>query len=247
MRKIAISLSKGGVGKTTSAVNLAHGLAKAGRRVLLIDTDTQSQAGSALGVDSEKGLAGVLLGELKAEQAILEARSRLFILPGGSGLAGAKMAIGRKEYGAEHVLRQMLKGLDGSFDYVLLDSAPGWDALSINVLFYAEEVLCPVSLEALTLRGLADFISRLKDIQDYHGSIRLAYVLPTFLDGRVKKSQEIMSQLEEYFGQVLCRPIRYNVKLSEASGRGQSIFEYAPGSPGAEDYQQLAERVIHDG
>lgn len=247
MRKIAVSISKGGTGKTTTAVNLAAGLARAGYKVLLIDTDTQSQAEAALGLDQETGLAEVLSGEQAPAQAIREARERLWILAGGSALAGAKNVISKKEYGAEHTLAKALAPLDSQFDYILLDTAPGWDALTINILFYAKEVLSPVSLEALTLRGLASFVKRLQDIQEYNQDLKLSYILPTFLDYRVRKSSEILKQIEAYFGEVLCSPIRYNVKLSEAAGRGLSIFEYAPGSPGAEDYQALTERIMKNG
>ena len=246
MRKIAISLSKGGVGKTTTAINLAAGLARAGKRVLLLDTDTQSQAAAALGVVPDSGLAEVLREEIEPSDAITPARDGLWLLSSGSGLAGAKRVIARKEYGAEHTLRQILQPLDGQYDYALIDMAPGWDSLSVACLFYSEEVLSPVSLEALTLRGLADFVERLKEIQEYHPGIKLSYVLPTFLDGRVRKSREILLQLHKYFGQVLVKPIRYNVSLSEAAGRGKSIFEYAPKSPGAEDYQTLTEKVVSD-
>lgn len=247
MRKIAIALSKGGVGKTTTAVNLAAGLARAGAKVLLIDTDTQSQAAASLGVDREIGLAEVISEELRPDQAVIEIRDRLWILAGGATLAGAKRNITRKDYGAEHTLSKALDSLNGHYDFVILDTAPGWDALSINVLFYAKEVLAPVSLEALAVRGLASFVNRIQDIQEYSKDLQLRYLLPTFLDYRVRKSQEILAQLETYFGESLCQPIRYNVKLSEAAGRGLSIFEYAPGSPGAEDYQRLTEKVLSDG
>ena len=246
MRKIAISLSKGGVGKTTTAINLAAGLARSGKRVLLLDTDTQSQAAAALGVTPGSGLAEVLREEIEPSGAIMLTRERLWLLSSGEGLAGAKRVIARKEYGAEHTLSEILKPLDGQYDYALIDMAPGWDSLSVACLFYSEEVLAPVSMEALTLRGLADFVERLKEIQEYHPSMKLSYILPTFLDGRVRKSREILLQLHKYFGQVLVKPIRYNVSLSEAAGRGKSIFEYAPKSPGAEDYQTLTEKVVSD-
>jgi len=247
MRKIAVSISKGGTGKTTTAVNLSAGLARAGYKVLLIDTDTQSQAGSALGVDLQTGLAEVLSEDLPPDQAVSEVRERLWLLSGGSALAGAKRNITRQDYGAEHTLGRALSPLEGLYDYTIIDTAPGWDALTINVLFYAQEVLSPVSLEALTIRGLASFVKRLQDIQEYNKDLKLSYILPTFLDYRVRKSSEIMKQIETYFPEVLCKPIRYNVKVSEASGRGQSIFEYAPTSPGAEDYQALTDKVVNNG
>ena len=247
MRKIAVSISKGGTGKTTTAVNLSAGLARAGYKVLLIDTDTQSQAGSALGVDLQTGLAEVLSEDLPPDQAVSEVRERLWLLSGGSALAGAKRNITRQDYGAEHTLGRALAPLEAGYDYTIVDTAPGWDALTINVLFYAQEVLSPVSLEALTIRGLASFVNRLQDIQAYNKDLKLSYILPTFLDYRVRKSSEIMKQIETYFGEVLCKPIRYNVKVSEASGRGLSIFEYAPTSPGAEDYQALTDKVVNNG
>ena len=247
MRKLAVSLSKGGVGKTTTAVSLSAGLASTGSRVLLVDCDTQGQASSMLGVQSAVGLAELVAGDYKPEDAIVLARENLWLLTGGRALAGLKRLIDRKDFGGEQTLREVLEILEDRYDYVILDTAPGWDAMTVNVLFYAEEVLAPVSLEVLTLRGLLDFIQSLESIQRYHSSLTLRYVLPTFLDRRVKKSEEILEQLKTHFNQQLCTPIRYNVRLSEAPGYGQTIFEYAAGSTGAEDYKQLVERITHDG
>ena len=247
MRKIAISLSKGGVGKTTTAVNLSAGLARAGYRVLLIDTDTQGQASRALGVSSEAGLAELLSGEALPAQAVQEVRERLYLLAGGRNLAGLKRAIDRKDFGGENTLAEGLEMLDSSYDYAILDTAPGWDSLTVNVLFYGDEILSPVSMEILTVSGLMDFQESIQAIQKYRPELELRYVLPTFMDGRVKKSEEILSQLRSYFGEKLCSPIRYSVRLSEAPGFGMTIYEYAPGSTGVEDYQAVVERISKDG
>ena len=247
MRKIAVALSKGGVGKTTTAVNLAAGLARAGRRVLLIDVDTQGQAAKLLGCAPAAGLAEVAGGEVPAEQAVSPARENLDLLAGGRGLATLKRVITRKDFGGEQTIAEALAPLDDAYDYAILDTAPGWDALSVNALFYATEVLTPVSLEIMTLQSLLDFNQSLAAIQRYHPALALRYILPTFFDRRVRKSDEIRSQLASHFGARLCEPIRYNVRLSEAPGYGQTIFEYAPHSPGADDYRALAERILGDG
>lgn len=246
MRKIAIALSKGGVGKTTTAVNLAAGLALAGRRVLLIDVDTQGQAARLLGCTPQSGLAEVAGGDVAPEQALTAARERLDLLAGGRGLATLKRLITRKDFGGEQTVVEALAPLDGRHDYAILDTAPGWDALSVNALFYATEVLTPVSLEIMTLQSLLDFNQSLAAIQRYHPALTLRYIVPTFFDRRVRKSDEIRSQLAQHFGARLCEPIRYNVRLSEAPGYGQTIFEYAPHSPGAEDYRALTERIMAD-
>ncbi len=246
MRKIAVALTKGGVGKTTTAVNLAAGLALAGHRVLLIDVDTQGQAGKMLGCTPAIGLAELVAANAPLDRALTSARDNLWLLGGGKALAGLKMQITRKEFGAERTLSEALTPLDNQYDYVILDSAPGWDALSVNVLFYANEVLSPVSLEVLTLQGLSDFAQNLASIQRYHTELQLRYVVPTFYDRRVKKSSEIFAQLQAYYPTQICSPVRYNVRLSEAPGYGQTIYEYAPGSIGAEDYAALVERIKHD-
>lgn len=245
MRKIAVSLTKGGVGKTTTAVNLAAGLALAGFRVLLIDTDTQGQAGFMLGLEPEGGLAELVTGALGPDEAIVEARQGLWLLAGGVELAGVKKMISSNELEGEQTLTKTLATLNGKYDYVILDTSPGWDTMTINVLFYAHEVITPVSLEILTIKGLAEFNKRLDAIKR-HKAISLKYVLPTFMDRRVRKSGEILEQLQNYYPGRLCPPIRYNVRLSEAAGYGQPIFEFAPKSPGAEDYNALTDRIMNE-
>lgn len=244
MKKIAVALSKGGVGKTTTAVNLSAGLALAGKKVLLIDVDTQGQAGKSLGSRAQVGLAEFIAGEASLEQACSPARDNLWLLAGGRSLTGLKRIIARKDFGSEQTLAEALQAVDGSYDYVILDTAPGWDALTVNVLFYADEVLTPVSLEVMSLQGLIEFNNSLITIQRYHPGLALSYVLPTFLDRRVKKSEEILEQLRQRYGPEVCDPVRYNVRLSEAPGYFQTIFEYAPGSSGAQDYQKLVEKIL---
>lgn len=246
MRRIAIALSKGGVGKTTTAVNLAAGLAKAGKSVLIVDSDTQGQAANGLGIQAQFGLADLVSGEASFTQACAPAREGLWLLAGGRDLTGLKRQIARKDFGGERTLAEALDGKDEGFEYVIIDTAPGWDAMTVNVLFYADTVLAPVSLEIMTLRGLKDFAGHMGAIQKYRPELRLGYVLPTFFDRRVKKSEEILQQLRAHLNEQVCAPIRYNVRLSEAPGYGQTIFEYAPGSVGAQDYQMLTERIMED-
>ena len=251
MRKLAISLSKGGVGKTTTAVHLAHGLANEGREVLLIDMDTQGQAGAFLGVkdevESRHGLSGILEQGTAADEAILSARENLSLLPGGRGLAAVRKTIDMKDIGGERTMIEALEPLEEEFDDVVIDTAPGWDSLTVNALFYASEVLIPVSLESAALESLKAFLESLKKVQEYHDSLEVKYVVPTFLDGRVKKSEEVLDILEKHFPERLTPPVRYNVRLSEAAGLGETAFEYAPSSASATDYKKLTTYITTNG
>lgn len=243
-RKIAVSLSKGGVGKTTTAVNLAAGCALAGFKVLLVDTDTQGQAAYMLGVKPAGGLAELLTQELSLEETLFKARNNLWLLAGGKSLAGVKRMIDRKDFGAEHTLSETLSALDGQYDFVIVDTSPGWDALTVNVLFYIKELLVPVSLEIMTIQALGSFFKNVGAIKKYHPELNVKYIVPNFMDLRVKKKSEtILSKLESLYKDKLCEPIRYNNVLSQAPMYGKTIYEYAPGAKGAQDYRDLVRRV----
>ncbi len=245
MRRIAVAISKGGVGKSTTAVNLAAGLALRGEDVLLVDTDTQGQVNPMLGVTASKGLAEVIAGECTFGDAVAQAREHLWILSGGRSLAGIKREIGRREIGGEQALMEALQPAEEQYDYIIVDTSPGWDAMNVNVLFFALEVLAPVSLNVVGTQAITEFVRSLSAVQKYNTNLTLKYVLPTFLDGRVRMPAEMLTQLRQHYEQQICTPIRYSIRLAEAPAYGKTIFEHAPGSPGAEDYEKLVERIHH--
>ncbi len=245
-RKICVSLSKGGVGKTTTSVNLSAGLALAGYRVLLVDTDTQGQSAYMLGKKPRAGLTELLTGELEPGETIVAARKNLWLLGGGKSLAGVKRIIDKKSFGAEWTLSEALKQVDKNYDFIIIDTSPGWDQLTVNVLFYAREILIPIALETMPLHGLAQFMKSIGSIQKYRKDISLKYILPTFLDKRVRSPQNIFTTLKNLYKGYVCTPIRYNESLSESPSFGKTIFEFAPGSSGADDYRQLVRRVASD-
>jgi chromosome partitioning protein len=242
-RKICVTLSKGGVGKTTTAVNLGSGLALAGYKVLLVDTDTQGQSAYMLGRKPVAGLTELLTQELTPKECILEARKNLWLLGGGKSLAGVKRIIDRKSFGAEWTLSEAMASLEHEYDFIIMDTSPGWDQLIVNVLFYATEVLVPVALEVMPLHGLSEFLKSLGSIQKYRKEIQLKYIVPTFLDNRIKGPQNLYAELKKLYPEYICPPIRYNESLSEAPSFGKSIFEFAPGSTASADYRQLVRKV----
>ncbi|MDQ3566844.1 MAG: ParA family protein [Actinomycetota bacterium] len=242
MRKIAFTNAKGGVAKTTTCVNVGAGLALAGYRTLLVDCDTQGQITKSLGIRAGEGLADLVQGDAGLDDVQIEARENLFVISGGGTLSGVKRMISRRDMRSELVLSEALEDLRG-YDFVLLDTAPSWDVLSVNCLFYVDEILIPVSMEVLALQGIGDFLGRVNEVQQYREGLLIKGIIPTFYDGRVKKSAEIMEQLERHFPDALWPAVRYNTKLSEAPGFGQHIFEYARKSNGAADYARLAQRL----
>ena len=245
MRKIAIALSKGGVGKTTTAIQIAAGLANHGRKVLLVDTDTQGQCAKALGLDGSVGLADLMLDSIEPHQALQVARQNFFLLPNGANLSGMGRMIARQEFNPQLMLTETLQPFENRFDYVLIDTSPAWDSFMVNVLFYANEIISPVLTEGLAVYGLVQFAKRIQELQRHH-KIKIRYVLPTMVDRRVKQSAEFLAQLKTYFADSICTPIRLNVRLSETSTHGETIWEYSPESKGAADYEGFVKRIISD-
>lgn len=245
-QRVAVSLLKGGVAKSGTAVSLAHALAQNGFRVLLVDTDVQAQCNDMLGVNPARGLAEVIAGFSDPWEALCEARENLWLLAGGNQLAAVKMEIARREMAPEAVLAEALEPYEESFDYLVMDTAPGWDTLLVNALYCCQHVLSPVSMEPVALSGLLRFEERLGVIQKYNNALALRWIVPTFVDGRVRKTAEIMSQLQERYGERLGPPIKYSVKLSEAPAFGKTILEHDPRGQAAEGYRLLARRVLAD-
>ncbi len=243
MRKIAIANRKGGVGKTTTAVNVAAGLALAENTVLLIDTDTQGHCSRLLGVNPEKGLAELMEGTVTPTEAVITAREGLFLLAGSKRLELTIKDISQRQYRIEHVLADTLQAYEDKYDYVIIDTAPGFSQLSINVFFYVQEVLVPVSMEILALDGFKDFSNEIEVINQYTG-VEIRYIVPTFYDRRVSKSDEIIEQLQGHFGELVTQPIRYSTRLSEAPAFGKTIFEFSGKEKVSEDYTQLSKVVL---
>ncbi len=244
MRIIAVAMTKGGVGKTTTAVNLAHGLALRGRRVLLVDTDTQGQCAKALGVEADLTLTEILTGEATVLDAVVRARHYLDLVASDHQLTRAALAIARREKDGHRVLADALAPVADLYDDAILDAAPGVDAVAVNVLACADDVLAPVALNPAALAGVYDFVRHVERVSRHADRLCLRHILPTFHDLRTNLTGGALGQLRENFGDLVGRPIRVNVDLAEAFGWQKSIFEHAPRSRGATDYEALVETVL---
>ncbi len=199
-----------------------------------------------LGCKPEYGLAELVAKEVEPQKAIFKARDNLWVLAGGRALAGVKRLIDRKDFGGELTIAEALTPFEHLFDFVIVDSSPGWDPITVNVLFYVKELLIPVSLEVMSLQGLSEFSKSLATIQKYRSSLGITFILPTFSDDKIESRLEILTRLKELYSDYLCTPIRYCPDLSEAPAYGRTIFEYSNESTGALDYKTLV-RTVTDG
>jgi len=246
MRKIAIVGFKGGIGKTTTCVNLGAALALRGHKVLLIDTDTQANVAVSLGINSHKQtLSDVLTRKAQPDECIVSARKNLDLLPSDINLFKAQQRM-VLEMAREEIFEELFTGLTG-YDYQILDCAPSVTLLTVNALAYVDEVFIPVSMEMLALASVEQFMDYLKDIHSVLGKgAEIRLIVPTMYDPRRKVSEQVLSLLKK-LGPRVARPIWIDTKLSEAPGSGKTIFEYAARSRGAVDYAHLTETVAEMG
>lgn len=237
---IAISNLKGGIGKTTTVVNLGAGLALKGARVLLVDVDAQGNLAMGLGVQPRRTLYEVLVDGAKAEHCLTPARANLDLLAADHTLLGAQPIIAQRPDWSR-VLDHGLRPLFGRYDFILIDSGGSLTPLNINAFVCAQYVIAPTAIEHFSLKSIDLLFQQVARVKGNNSAIRM--IVPTMYDPRVKQSGELMEDLRKRYGPLLAPPIRVNVRLSEAPRSGKTIYEYDPRSRGAADYAQLVERV----
>lgn len=258
MRHLALINQKGGVGKTTSAVNLGAALALEGKQVLLIDLDPQ--ANLSLHLDhtltaEEPSTYSVLLGNNTIEEAIRPTTTAgLRLVASNIDLSGAELELA-SAFGRESLLKDALTRWESEHqakhgelpvDYVLIDCPPSLGLLSINGLLAVNEVIVTMQTEFFALQGMSKLMEVFELIrQRMNPDLKICGILPCLYDSRLKLAREVLAEIRKYFpDQVLPRPISKNVRLAEAPSYGQTIFQYAPKSPGAEDYRALARAIL---
>lgn len=238
MRTIAITNLKGGVGKTTTVVNLGAGLSLKGLRVLLVDVDPQGNLATALGVQPKRTLYEVLIDGKSAAQCISEARPNLDLLAADATLMNAQPLMTQRPDWA-HLLSRALKPLSAQYDLALIDCSASLSVMNVSALLAAGDVLVPTAVEHLALRGIELLQQQLQRIGT--GSIKA--IIPTMFDSRQRQAHELLSYLRTQYGALVTEPIRVNVRLSEAPALGRTIYEHDPRSRGALDYAQLVELI----
>lgn len=252
-RVITVTNQKGGVGKTTSVVNIAAALAKGGRRTLVIDLDPQGNASSGLGLDIRSGKPGiyeVLLGEVGLNDVIspVPESDALFCVPSSLDLAGAEIELvgmERREYRLRDALGRWWTQHPGRFDYILIDCPPSLGLLTINAFVCASEVLIPIQCEYYALEGLSQLLRNISLInRGLNPRLQLSTILLTMFDSRTKLSSDVVTQVRETFPkQTLTTVIPRSVRVSEAPSYGMSVVSYDHGSKGALAYCEAASEI----
>lgn len=248
-RVMAIANQKGGVGKTTTAVNLSACLAMLGKRVLLVDIDPQGNTTSGMGInkaDVRYCIYDVLINDVAIEEAVLPSSvENLSVLPATIQLAGAEIEL-VPTISREVRLRRAVQSMRSKYDYIVIDCPPSLGLLTVNALTAADSVLIPIQCEYYALEGLSQLLNTIRLVQKHlNTSLEVQGVVLTMLDARTNLGLQVIEDVKKFFrDKVYQTVIPRNVRLSEAPSHGQSIVEYDPKSRGAETYMDLAKEVV---
>ncbi|MFL2101217.1 ParA family protein [Desemzia sp. FAM 23991] len=248
-RVISVANQKGGVGKTTTTVNLGAALAHQGKKILLIDIDAQGNATSGLGVrkvDVEKDIYDVLVNETPIAEVVMpSSRENLWVVPATIQLAGAEIEL-TTQMARESRLKSALRDLQDEYDYILIDCPPSLGHLTINAFTASDSILIPVQCEYYALEGLSQLLNTVRLVQKhFNPDLRIEGVLLTMLDARTNLGYEVVDEVKKYFREKVYKTIiPRNIRLSEAPSHGLSIIDYDPRSRGAEVYVELAKEVL---
>ena len=243
---IALANQKGGVGKTTTAINLGASLARKGQRVLIVDFDPQANSSAGLGVRSEDLTTyDAVIDEVPiADIVVPTVVEGLMLAPATPALAGADVEL-VPMMAREYRLKRAIEPLRGSYDYVLIDCPPSLGLLTVNALTAADQVIVPVQCEYLALEGLGQLMSTLELVRrNLNSQLRLCGLLLTMFDGRTNLSQQVADEVRSHFSNTFRTIIPRSVRLSEAPSHGLPIAQYDPASRANQAYEELAEEVI---
>lgn len=246
---IAIANQKGGVGKTTTSVNLAASLGVLEKKVLLIDADPQANATSGLGIDVESvelGTYQLFDPANKPEDAIIKTQSpNLEIIPAHIDLVAIEIELVDQEE-REYMLKKAISHFKDIYDYVLIDCAPSLGLLTLNALTAADSVIIPIQCEYFALEGLGKLLNTIKSVQKIHNqNLDIEGLLLTMYDSRLRLSNQVVEEVQKHFDEMVFETIiQRNVRLSEAPSYGESIINYDAGSKGATNYLSLAHEII---
>jgi len=246
---IAIANQKGGVGKTTTSVNLAASLGVLEKKVLLIDADPQANASSGLGIDVENVTIGtyqVLEHSNRPEEAILPCSApNVSVIAAHIDLVAIEIELVDKE-NREYMLKQALASIKDDYDYILIDCAPSLGLLTLNALTAADSVVIPIQCEYYALEGLGKLLNTIKSVQKIHNQqLDIEGLLLTMFDSRLRLSNQVVEEVQKHFNDMVFKTIiQRTVKLSEAPSYGESIINYDATSKGATNYLQLAQEII---
>ncbi len=251
MKIIAIANQKGGVGKTTTAVNLSACLAKKGKRVLLVDCDPQGNSTSGVGVDKrrcEKTVYDVLIGDTTVKEVAVETPyENLSVCPSNISLSGAEIEL-VSEMGRETKLKNALLSTKEEYDFVIIDAPPSLGLITLNVLTAANSVIVPIQCEYYALEGVSQLMNTIKKVkQVLNPSLEIEGVLLTMFDARTNLSIQVVEEVKKFFpNKVYKSLIPRNVRLSEAPSFGKPIIYYDISSKGSESYLDLADEILEE-